>query len=286
MFAPMTNPMIEGVELHVEGEGDETIVMMHGWPDTWRLWDAQVAALAGRYRCVRFTQPGFDAAGPARSPSLDELVRIYAGIVDHVSPGRPVTLMLHDWGCVFGLQYAMRHPQRVARIVAVDIGDTNSKAFLKSLAPRAKLGIAGYQLWLALAWKIGGGLGTGMTRRMARWLRCTSDPQAISWQMNYPYWLTWSGGLRRSLRIEPACPVLYLYGARKPFMFHSPQWLERVRSLPGGAVHGLPTWHWVMRDAPAEFNPAVLQWLETTSPAARTGPLPAAASLPQSPATA
>jgi pimeloyl-ACP methyl ester carboxylesterase len=282
----MSNPRIEGVDIHVQGEGAETIVMMHGWPDTWRLWDGPVAALAARYRCVRFTQPGFDARMPARSPSLDEMMRIYAAIVDHVSPRAPVTLMLHDWGCVFGLQYAMRHPDRVARIVAVDIGDTNSKAFLQSLAPKAKLGIAGYQLWLALAWKLRGRVGTAMTRRMAGWLRCPSDAQEISWQMNHPYWLTWTGGLRDSLRVAPACPVLYLYGERKPFMFHSPQWLERVRATPGGAVHGLRARHWVMKDAPAEFNAAVLAWLETTAPAARTAPPPAPASPPLSPATA
>ena len=58
---------IEGVDVVVEGEGAETVVMMQGWPDTWRLWDGQVAALKDRYRCVRFTQPGFDPAKPARA---------------------------------------------------------------------------------------------------------------------------------------------------------------------------------------------------------------------------
>ena len=38
--------------------------MVHGWPDTYRLWDGQVEALKDRYRCVRFTLPGFDAAQP------------------------------------------------------------------------------------------------------------------------------------------------------------------------------------------------------------------------------
>ena len=277
---------IEGVDVVVEGEGAETVVMMQGWPDTWRLWDGQVAALKDRYRCVRFTQPGFDPAKPARAPSLDELVRIYAAIIDHVSPGRPVTLLLHDWGCVFGLQYAMRHPERVARIAAIDIGDTNSKAFLQSLSGKAKLGVAGYQLWLALAWKLGGALGTRMTRSMARWLRCRSDPAPMTWQMNYPYWMTWTGQLKDSRRIEPTCPVLFMYGERKPFMFHSPRWIERVKALPGGEVLGLPTGHWVMVQAPQAFNERLLAWLDRTSPAARTGSLPAPGTQPQSPAPA
>lgn len=275
---------IEGIDVHVEGDGPETVVMMHGWPDTHRLWDAQVAALKGRHRCVRFTQPGFDPDKPARAPSLDELVRIYGAIIDHVSPGRPVTLLLHDWGCVFGLQYAMRHPQRVARIAAIDVGDTNSQAFARSLSAKAKLGIAGYQLWLALAWKLGGALGTTMTRKMARWLRCRSDPSVMTWQMNYPYWMAWTGGLKDSRRIEPACPVLFMYGQRKLFMFHSPRWEERVRALPGGEVLGLPTGHWVMVQAPEAFNRALSDWLDRTSPAPRTSAPPPPASPPRSPA--
>jgi pimeloyl-ACP methyl ester carboxylesterase len=236
--------------------------MMHGWPDTLRLWDGTVAALKDGYRCVRFTQPGFDPAHPRRMRSLDALVTLYAAIIDRVSPGRPVTLLLHDWGCVFGYQYAMRHPARVARIVGVDIGDTNSGAFLRSLSTKGKLGMAGYQLWLALAWALGGRLGDAMTRRMARALRCPSDPALMHSGMNYPYWLTWSGGLKRSAPVAPACPMLYLYGERKPAMFHSPKWLERVRALPGGAVQGFATGHWIMSRAPQDFHKAVRSWLD------------------------
>lgn len=53
---------VADVDVHVEGEGAETIIMVHGWPDTYRVWDAQVQGLKSRYRCVRFTLPGFDAA--------------------------------------------------------------------------------------------------------------------------------------------------------------------------------------------------------------------------------
>jgi cis-3-alkyl-4-acyloxetan-2-one decarboxylase len=236
---------------------------MHGWPDTLRLWDGTVAALQDRYRCVRFNQPGFAPGSPRRMRTLDELVAHYAAIVDKVSPGRPVTLLLHDWGCIFGYQYAMRHPGRVARIIGVDIGDTNSGAFIRSLSLKGKLGVAGYQLWLALAWKIGGNMGDAMTRRMARTLRCPSDPVPMHSGMNYPYWLTWTGGLKASLPIKPACPFLYLYGERKPAMFHSPRWIETVRALPGSAVQGFPTGHWVMTKAPEAFHRAVRDWLGT-----------------------
>jgi pimeloyl-ACP methyl ester carboxylesterase len=66
---------VDGIELHLEGDGP-TVLMVHGWPDTYRLWDRQVAALRGRYRCARFTLPGFDTAAPPRPASLDETVEL------------------------------------------------------------------------------------------------------------------------------------------------------------------------------------------------------------------
>ena len=55
---------VDGVEVVVDGDGPEAIVMVHGWPDTLRLWDPQVEALRPRFRCIRFTLPGFDADSP------------------------------------------------------------------------------------------------------------------------------------------------------------------------------------------------------------------------------
>ena len=58
---------IAGVDIHVEGEGAEAIVMVHGWPDTYRLWGAQAQFLKDRYRCIRFSLPGFEADQPRRA---------------------------------------------------------------------------------------------------------------------------------------------------------------------------------------------------------------------------
>src|SRR4051794_5943385 len=120
------------VEVIVEGEGP-AIVMIHGWPDTHRLWDAQVAALKERFCCVRFTLPGFDPSLPRRAYSLDEVVETISQVVVAACGGERITLLLHDWGCFFGYQFAMRHPQRVARVVGVDIGDAGSRRNLAEL---------------------------------------------------------------------------------------------------------------------------------------------------------
>jgi pimeloyl-ACP methyl ester carboxylesterase len=252
--------MVDGVEVVVEGSGPP-VLLLHGWPDTHRLWDAQVEALKGRYRCIRFTLPGFEPGSPRRTHTLDEIVALVDKVVEQVAGGR-VTLLLHDWGSFLGYQYALRRPAQVERVISVDIGDAGSRRHVAELSAAAKVLTVGYQLWLALAWRIGGGVGTGMARWMARRARARSDFERITANMGWPYDQQWlRGGFRNAQMFRPTCPMLFIYGTRKAFMFHSSTWAAEIAAKPGNAVLAMPTGHWVMRDAPEAFNAAVIDWL-------------------------
>ena len=122
-------------------------------------------------------------------------------------------------------------------------------------------------LGLHLAWRIGGGIGNAMARWMARVARCPADPQSIGSQMGYPYavrWLGVAGGFRHLMNFDSHGPMLYIYGERKPFMFHSRAWIERLSGRRGCRVLSLPTGHWVMIVQRREFNDALLLWLGET----------------------
>ena len=90
--------------------------------------------------------------------------------------------------------------------------------------------------------------------------------------MGYPYAVRWfgvKGGFGSLRTFDPQVPMLFLYGERKPFMFHSTTWCDKLVARPGHRVIGLPTGHWVMVQRPKEFNEAVLSWLaETDEPKA------------------
>ena len=258
---------VDGIDIHIDGAGSETLVMVHGWPDTHRLWDASVAALQDRFFCVRFDLPGYDLSKPPRAMAYRDMTALFARIVDAASPGQPVTLMLHDWGCAFGYEYAMQHPTRVARLIGVDIGDHNAGAYLHSLKASAKFMAFAYQYWLAWAWRLGPrlpDLANWMTRWMARAIGNRNAPQSMAWQMNYPYAMNWMkalGGFAGMAKIKPQCPTLFIYGKRKPFMFHSAKWLETVTATPGGKTIGFESGHWMMGHQPALFNAALREWL-------------------------
>jgi pimeloyl-ACP methyl ester carboxylesterase len=260
---------VDGTEVLLQGQGDQVVLMLHGWPDTHALWDDTVLALRADHVCARLTLPGFTRS-PVSAKSLDEMNHFLRRVINRISPGKPVTLMLHDWGCVFGYEFAIRHPERVARVVAVDVGDHNSPRLQRSWGLREKFSVFAYQYWLAMAWKIGHtfspSLGNRMTRAMARWLRCPTHPASITYRMNYPYAMQWfgtAGGFKRAapVQLPMPMPMLYVYGARKPFMFHSPEWLEKLAAREGCAVEGLPCGHWVMVSEPEAFQARVRQWL-------------------------
>lgn len=277
---PVPELVIDDVDVFIDGVGPQTVVMVHGWPDTPALWDGTVAALVPEWRCVRFHLPGFDLARGPRPMSQSDIVALIARIVDAVSPDQRVTLLLHDWGCAFGYTYAKRHTDRVARIVALDIGDVGSTDYFESLGWREKLMISGYQLWLAVAWSLGAyapGLANRMTRWMARKIGCRNDPALIGWEMNYPYAMRWFnafGGLRGAGHadrlIGENLPGLFVYGRRKPFMFHSSRWVRHLNRTTGCAAKSLDTGHWIMKQKPAEFHAVLKDWLANVTQPAST----------------
>ncbi len=259
---------IAEIDVLVEGQGDTTIVMLHGWPDTRRLWDAQVASLKSSFRCVRFTLPGFDSGTPRVACTLAATLDLLLAVVDRLSPARPVVLLLHDWGCFFGYQFAMRHPTRVSRIVGIDIGDARSPDYTRSLKLKAKAMLVAYQCWLALAWRIGGRVGDAMTRAMARAAHAPANQVSIHCGMNYPYDIRWTGShgsYKSAVPFLPTWPMLFMYGARKPFPFHSPQFAAARSARSDCRVIEFQTGHWIMVEDPQGVNSALNDWLNQAS---------------------
>jgi len=254
---------VADVDVHIDGNGTETIVMVHGWPDTYRLWDAQVQVLKDRFRCVRFTLPGFDPAKARRAYSLDEHVGFLKQLVEQLCPDRKAILMLHDWGCLFGYQFYICNPQMVSKIIGVDIGDTVS--LRRSITIREVMMVVAYQMWLVMSWVVGGPTGDWMTRAMARLARCPTDEAHMSSCMSYPYFMLWLGGRqsyrRQAQRFLPACPMLFVYGRRKGIRFHAKEWTDELLTSNSNQVVEFDTGHWVMSEQPVRFNHVVSHWL-------------------------
>ncbi len=254
-------------EYRIEGRPDgPTLVFIHGWPDNASLWRYQVAELGARFRCVLLTLPNFgEQAVKPGGVDFPELVDRLAATIREVQPHGQVGLVTHDWGAYVGYLLEQAHPELVGRMAALDIGGHLGAPGLKPA-----LMIMGYQWALIACWLVGGvipPLGGLMSQGVARVIKVPSRQRAaIRSRYNYPYFYLWRNMLlpwkRRNLLQEyrPRCPVLFLWGERKPVMFHSPRWLQIV-AASGGHAAGIPrAGHWFMETHPEIVNPKISEW--------------------------
>lgn len=255
--------MVGNTPVFIEGSGQRTIVMLHGWPDTHALWRRQVDFFKQSYVCVSFTMPGF-SRNDTTDYAVGDVVRKISEIVDTVSPHEKVILLTHDWGCVFGYEYAMRHSDRIEKMISLDVGDANSQELKNSLSVAQKLMVFTYQIILAISFICPRFIGNAIARFMAAALKAKSIRENVHAGMSMPYamrWLGANGGFANLLPVEPTFPFYYGFATGKPMMFHSPEWLERLLQRPGNKVQSFDCGHWLMIDKADEFNAAAARWL-------------------------
>ena len=251
---------VNGTEVYINGESSKTIVFIHGWPDTHEIWQKQVDFFKKDYRCVTFTLPGFEK-DDSRKYTLDNIIERIKTIVDTVSPTEKIIMMVHDWGCVFGYEYAMRYPEKIKKMVAIDVGDASSKEFRATLSVKQQLMVFSYQFTLALGWLVKSNF---IHKTMAKGLKARCNFDNIHAGMGLPYamrWLTANGGMQSLKPIEPTFPFFYSYGLKKPFLFQTEKWLNKLKENPASKVQAFNCSHWVMIDKADEFNESVINWL-------------------------
>jgi len=114
-----------GVTLAVQLGGPEpaeAIVLLHGFPESHRTWREVAPALARDFRIVAPDQRGFagsDRPEGVEAYATDRIVADLIALADALGLAR-FTLVGHDWGGAIAWLAAIRHPDRVARLVAIN----------------------------------------------------------------------------------------------------------------------------------------------------------------------
>lgn len=99
------------------------VVFLHGITGHARTWDDEARALADRFRVIALDQRGHGDSDPAPDGDYSDgaLLGDLEAFADALGLGRPSLVALSLGGRV-AINYAGRHPERVARLVVVDIG--------------------------------------------------------------------------------------------------------------------------------------------------------------------
>ena len=170
--APAQKVQLDGIELHVEQSGSgPVVVLLHGFPDSARLWHAVVPRLVtAGLRTIALDQRGCgrsDAPVGRQRYRIDRLAADVTGVLDALEVAGPVHLLGHDWGAVVAWYLAMMRPERVHSAMVLSVGHPREYALAGLEQKRKGLYTLGWQFpgfaerWLmARDWA-----------RMRHWLR-------------------------------------------------------------------------------------------------------------------
>ncbi len=103
-------------------EDAEPIVFLHGFPESWRTWRHQMNALAPDFRVIAPNQRGYagsDKPEEVKEYESDRMVDDLLALAGALGIGR-FTLVGHDWGGVVAWGAALKHSDRLKRLVIVN----------------------------------------------------------------------------------------------------------------------------------------------------------------------
>jgi pimeloyl-ACP methyl ester carboxylesterase len=274
MIGTMVSEIIEanGTSLYVEQHGDgEPVLLLHGWPDSARLWRHQVPVLAGHG--FRVITPDLRGLGRSGRPDgvgayrMRALVGDVIAVLDHLGV-QSAHVVGHDWGAGVAWLVAMGVPDRVRTLTAISVPHPGAPGTVRQQE----------MAWYQLFFQFEGVAEATIAHDDWAWLRTFSRgyrdlEQAIA-DLCRPGALTASLNLYRA-NLAPRMPgparewppVLaptlgiwstrdyYLDGAR---MRHSADLVAgswRYEEIEGAS-------HWVPLDAPGRLNELLLEWLK------------------------
>lgn len=117
-------PMIHvnGADLHYEerGSGEETIVFAHGFLFSGRMYEAQVAALEERYRCITFDHRGQGQSEVTKSGyEIDSITDDAQSLIEALDCA-PCHFVGLSMGGFVGLRLAIRSPHLLRTLILLE----------------------------------------------------------------------------------------------------------------------------------------------------------------------
>lgn len=131
--------------VHYEAYGrGRPVLLLHGWLGSWALWRNTIAELGKEFRTYALDFWGFgESGGTGADFSVDNFTVLVNEFMDRLGIVK-APLIGHSMGGTVSLGMAVRHPEKVVKVIVVGSPIQGS-----SLNPLLKL--AGYSGWIGLA---------------------------------------------------------------------------------------------------------------------------------------
>ena len=114
---------VNGIRLHYVNVGQGKLIMfVHGFPEFWAQWDNQLVEFGRDHRAVALDMRGYNLS--AKPEKLDayhakNLIDDLLGLAEHLGHQKFI-LVAHDWGGAVAWSLAMRHPERLEKLVVIN----------------------------------------------------------------------------------------------------------------------------------------------------------------------
>ncbi len=99
------------------------VVLIHGFPDFWYTWRAQMPELAKHFQVVAVDMRGYnksDQPEGVENYKVDKLVGDIDAVVRHFKADKAI-IVGHDWGGIVAWSYAMAHPDKTDKLVILNL---------------------------------------------------------------------------------------------------------------------------------------------------------------------
>jgi epoxide hydrolase 4 len=272
-----------GVRLHVvsAAESQPPVVLLHGFPEPWLGWQHQLPALAQAGLAVFAPdQRGYnlsDKPRPVQSYALDLLVADITSLLDSLGLTR-AAIVGHDWGAMVAWRLALTRPERVSRLVIINVPHPDVFRYTLRHDPRQMLR-SWYALFFQLPWlpealSRHNGFSLWQRALLATSRRGAFTPRDLelyerAWAQPgaFPAMLNW---YRAYLRFPPRptasprvrVPTLVIWGKRDAALL-SDMARASADQCDDGRLEMLPeATHWVHREEPARVNQLLVEFLQ------------------------
>lgn len=257
--APSRFATLDGARIHYKilGQGEPTLVLVHGWTCNLGFWKGQAGPLATAMRVVAIDLPGH---GLSDKPEIVYTMPLFARAVDAVLRDAKIekaVLAGHSMGTPVVWQFARLFPAKTLALVAVD---GSFRAFVTTEEDRQKWAsrYKGQDYKTAMATVVDNLIGTIDDAALAREIKTEmlKTPQHVAssaaYEMSDP----------KVYVTEPklGVPVLAVYAAAPQWSLGYKKAIEAfIPKLDYQTISGVG--HFLMMEKPADFNRRLLTFL-------------------------
>lgn len=277
-----------GITLHVVQDGPETgelVILLHGFPEFWYGWREQIPALAGAgYRAWAPDQRGYNESDKPKgiaAYTIDKLAADVIGLIDAAGVEK-ATVVGHDWGAAVAWWTANAYPDRVAKLIVLNVPHgavmlthlrKNWRQMLKSWyifffqIPWLPENLIRVNRWQAGVQALEGSSrpGTFSADELEKYRQAWSQPGAFTAMIN------WYRAVVQKTPKNPAdlrihMPTLVLWGAKDKFLSREMAQDSLDYCDEGRLVSFEEATHWVQHEEVTKVNELIIGFLRDEFP--------------------